>query len=80
MIPKLKKCLKLRADALITDNYYESDIAWVDMKTNQIDIITGPVETYEDLLFGYKAAHTTYVLIKNMHWSSQVGEICSTTS
>lgn len=71
---ELRKYLNLRAEALLTDNYYESDIAWMDMKTNQIDIITGPIETYEDQLFGYKAAHETYVLIKDMEWSERLAK------
>ncbi len=71
---ELKNYLKLRAEALLTDEYYESDIAWMDMKSNQIDIITGPIETYEDQLFGYKAAHETYVLIKDMEWSERLSK------
>ncbi|MBL6445060.1 Zn-dependent hydrolase [Fulvivirga sp. 29W222] len=71
---ELKKYLNLRAEALLTDNYYESDIAWMDMKTNQIDIITGPIETYEDQLYGYKAAHETYVLVKDMEWSKRLAK------
>jgi len=70
--PELKKYLNLRADAFLTDDYYASDIAWMDMKTNRIDIITGPIETYEDQLFGYKASHETYVLIKDMAWSKRL--------
>ena len=69
---ELKKYLNLRAEALLTDEYYASDIAWMDMKTNQIDIITGPIETYEDQLYGYKAAHETYVLVKDMEWSKRL--------
>lgn len=72
--PELKKYLTLRAQALLTDDYYASDIAWMDMKTNQIDMITGPIETYEDQLFGYKASHTTYILIKDMEWSERLSK------
>lgn len=68
----LRKYLELRADALVTDNYQESDMAWLDMKTNQIDLVIGPIETYEDQLFGYKAAHTAYVLVKDMDWSRRL--------
>lgn len=71
---ELKNYLNLRSDALLNDQYYESDIAWMDMVTNQIDIITGPIETYEDQLFGYKAAHETYVLIKDMEWSARLAK------
>lgn len=69
---ELKKYLTLRAEAFLTDEYYASDIAWMDMKTNPIDIITGPIETYEDGLFGYKASHETYVLIKDKAWSQRL--------
>lgn len=69
---ELKKYLTLRAEAFLTDEYYTSDIAWMDMKTNPIDIITGPIETYEDGLFGYKASHETYVLIKDKAWSQRL--------
>lgn len=69
---ELKKYLTLRAEAFLTDEYYASDIAWMDMKTNPIDIITGPIETYEDGMFGYKASHETYVLIKDKAWSQRL--------
>jgi hypothetical protein len=69
---ELKNYLTLRAEAFLTDDYYASDIAWMDMKTNRIDVITGPIESYEDQLFGYKAAHETYVLVKDMDWSARL--------
>ncbi len=69
---ELKKYLTLRAEAFLTDQYYASDIAWMDMKTNPIDIITGPIETYEDGLFGYKASHEAYILIKDKEWSKRL--------
>lgn len=62
----LKKYLELRAQALLDDNYQPSDLAWMDMKTNTLDIVIGPIETYEDQMFGNKAAHEGYVLIKDM--------------
>lgn len=74
---QLKQYIKLRAEALLNDEYYESDIAWMDMKDNQIDIIIGPIETYEDQLFGYKAAHEAYVLIKDMEWSERLAKYTS---
>lgn len=64
--------LNLRAEALLTDNYQPSDLAWMDMKSNQIDMVVGPIETYEDQLFGYKAAHEAYILIKDMEWSDRL--------
>jgi len=69
-----KKYLLLRASALLTDEYYESDVAWLNLKNNPIDIITGPIENYEDQLFGKKAAYTTYVLVKDMDWSNRLSK------
>lgn len=68
----LKNYLSTRAKALLTDDYYESDIAWLDMKTNSIDFVVGPIENYEDQLFGYKAAHESFILIKDKEWSRKL--------
>jgi Peptidase family M49 len=68
----LKRYLELRARALETDDYRPSDLAWMDMKSNGVDVVIGPIETYEDALFGYKAAHTAYVLIKDREWSERL--------
>jgi hypothetical protein len=54
--PGLAGYLALRADALETDDYQASDMAWMDMKDNPIDVVIGPIETYEDQLFGNKVA------------------------
>ncbi|MCP4457939.1 MAG: Zn-dependent hydrolase [Cytophagales bacterium] len=70
----LKTYLTLRADAILTDEYQPSDMAWMDMKTNGIDIIIGPIETYEDKLYNYKAAHEAYVLIKDKSWSKRLSK------
>ena len=72
--PGLKQYLTLRAAALLDDEYQPSDLAWMDMKTNPIDVVIGPIETYEDQLFGYKAAHEAYVLIKDMEWSDRLAK------
>ena len=68
----LASYLRARAKALRTDDYRASDLAWMDMKTNMIDVVIGPIETYEDLLFGYKAANTGYVLVKDRGWSERL--------
>ena len=68
----LKRYLELRAQALLTDQYQASDLAWLDMKSNVLDIVIGPIETYEDALFGYKAAHEAYVLVKDQEWSKRL--------
>jgi hypothetical protein len=70
--PGLKKYLALRAEALHTDDYYPSDIAWMEMKTNTLDFVIGPIETYEDQLYGYKAAHEAYVLVKDKTWTRRL--------
>ena len=70
--PGLKQYLSLRAQALRTDDYRASDRAWLDMKSNRIDLVIGPIETYEDALFGYKAAYEAYALIKDMEWSKRL--------
>ncbi len=72
-----KNYLIARAKALQTDEYYNSDVLWMDMKTNHLDIVIGPIETYEDQLFGYKAAHEAYVLIKDMEWSKKLAHFVS---
>lgn len=64
--------LRLRADALVTDDYQESDFAWMDVKSNPIDLVIGAIETYEDRLFGYRAAYEAYVLIKDQDWSDRL--------
>lgn len=69
---RLKRYLELRAEALLTDNYQPSDLAWMEMKTNAVDVVIGPIETYEDRLFGYKAAYEAYVLVKDKAWSRRL--------
>lgn len=71
---KLKEYLRLRAKAFLSDDYYESDMAWMDMKDNTIDFVVGPIENYEDELFGYKAAHEAAILIKDKEWSERLSK------
>ncbi len=66
--------LTLRADALLSNDYYASDMAWMDMKTNPVELVIGPIETYEDQLFGYRAAFESYVLLKDMAWSERLAK------
>lgn len=72
--PELKKYLNLRADALVTDNFTASDYAWLDMKTNDLDIIIGPIENYDDKLFNARASYEAYVLIKDKDWSKRLAK------
>ncbi len=69
-----KKYLELRAQALLSDEYQASDMAWMAMKTNHLDLVIGPIETYEDKLFGYKATYEGYVLVKDMSWSKKLAK------
>ncbi|HKY97612.1 MAG TPA: hypothetical protein VJL35_07130 [Gemmatimonadaceae bacterium] len=57
--------LRLRADALLTDDYYKSDAAWVDLENPKFDIIFAPYETYLDDLLGVKTSYGAAVLIRN---------------
>ena len=68
----LRNYLALRAEALRTDEYRESDMAWLDMKDNRVEVIIGPIEHYEDQLFGRKAAYEGFVLIKDLEWSERL--------
>lgn len=72
-----KKYLNLRADALVSDNYTASDYAWLDMKTNNLDIIIGPIENYEDKLFNARASYEAYVLVKDKVWSKRLAKYVS---
>jgi hypothetical protein len=69
--------LRLRADALVTDDYQESDLAWMDVKSNPIELVIGAIETYEDRLFGYKAAYESYVLINDQAWSERLAKFAA---
>jgi len=73
----LKNYLELRAQAFLDDKYQASDLAWMDMKTNTLDIVIGPIETYEDQLYGNKAAHEAYVLLKDRVWSEKLARFSS---
>jgi hypothetical protein len=73
----LKKYLTLRAEALLTDDYQPSDFAWMDMKTANIDFVVGPIENYEDALYGYKAAQEAFILIKDQAWSERLSKYAS---
>ncbi len=75
--PGLKKYLLERSKALMTSNYQPSDFAWMDMKSSNIDFVVGPIENYEDALFGYKSAFESFVLIKDIEWSKKLAKYAS---
>ncbi|MBI5325379.1 MAG: peptidase [Ignavibacteriae bacterium] len=64
--PTFKNYLMLRAKAIRTDDYFESDMAWMDIKNSDIDIVIGPIENYEDAIFNYKTAYECVVMIKDL--------------
>jgi hypothetical protein len=68
----LRRYLELRARALETDEYQPSDLAWLDMKNNTIEVVIGPIENYEDQLFGYKTSNEAFVLVKDREWSARL--------
>ena len=72
--PGLKNYLTLRAKAFLDDDYLASDLAWMDMQNNTLDFVVGPIETYEDQLFGYKASHSGQILVKDKAWSKRLSE------
>ena len=64
--------LRLRADALLTDDYFQSDLAWVDLKDPKFDVIFAPYETYLDDLLGVKGSFGAAVLIRNREESQRL--------
>ena len=63
--PSLKKFLTLRAQAFRTDDYFESELAWMDLKDTPIEVVIGPYETYTDTLYGRKTAFESFVTLRN---------------
>jgi hypothetical protein len=67
----LKKYLTLRADAFLSNDYYASDVAWMDLDA-PLDITIGPYETYNDEVFGYKAGFEAYITIRDERLTNQL--------
>jgi len=74
--PSLKAYLESRAQALLTDDYYDSDMKWMDL-AGDIEVVIGPYEVYEDRLLGYKAAFESFVCLVDHEASSKLQEIVS---
>lgn len=70
----LKNYLKERKKAFETDDYFASDMAWMDMKNSKLDFVVGPIENYEDRLFGTKAAYEAFVLVKDEQESGKLAK------
>ena len=69
----LKRFLSHRADAFLTDDYYESELAWMDLE-GPIEAAIGPYEVYTDNLFGYKTAFEAFITIKNPEESAALAK------
>ncbi len=74
---ELKNYLELRAKALLSNEYDSSDIAWINMRNNTLDIIIGPIEHYEDQLYNYRTAYEAYILVKDKSWSKKLEKYIS---
>jgi hypothetical protein len=72
----LKKFLNLRADAFLSNDYYESDLSWMDLDA-PLDITIGPYETYNDEIFGYKAAFESYVNVRDEEETAKLSAFTS---
>lgn len=68
----LKKYLEMRAKAIREDDYLASDMAWMDIHDNDIDVVIGPIENYEDALFNYKTAYECIVMVKDRDASKEL--------
>lgn len=64
--------LKQRAKDMLTDKYYESDLKWMDIKNNKIDIIIGPIQSDEDQFINTKTAYQSLILVKDKEWSNKL--------
>ena len=72
--PGLKNYLTERRKALLTDDYYQSDLAWMDMKQSKIDFVVGPIENYDDGLYGAKTSYESFILVKDEQWSNDLAK------
>ncbi|MDY5968670.1 MAG: Zn-dependent hydrolase [Bacteroidales bacterium] len=69
----LRNYLTLRREAICrTDNYFQSDMAWMDMKNSMIDFVVGPIENYDDALYGYRTSYESFILVKDTAWSNRL--------
>ena len=72
---RLARYLKLRARAFATNNYRESDMAWMDLGDGKLEVVIGPYEVYEDGLFGYKAAFEAFICVRDKKYSERLQKI-----
>ncbi|MDY0022277.1 dipeptidyl-peptidase 3 family protein [Arenimonas caeni] len=72
-----RRYLRLRADALVSGEYQASDMAWMEMKSSPIDVVIGPIESYQDALFGTKTAFEAFVLVRDIEWSERLSKFAA---
>lgn len=70
----MKKYLVERVKALQTNDYFASDMAWMDMKDSNLDFVVGPIENYDDELLGLKTSFEAFVLVKDLAWSKSLAK------
>jgi len=75
--PTLKDYLLKRAAAFLSNDYYESDMAWMDLKDHRIEVVIGPYEVYEDELFNYKAAFECFITLRDPEESNKLAKFGS---
>jgi hypothetical protein len=75
--PSLKRFLRLRAESFRTNQYHDSEVAWMNLEGNRVEPTLGPYEVYEDQLFGYKAAFESFVTLKDPAESARLEELVS---
>jgi len=75
--PSLKKYLNSRAEAFLSNDYFQSDMDWMDLKDHNIEIVIGPYEVYEDKLFGYKAAFEAFITIVDREESAKWAKVAT---
>jgi len=73
----LKNYLIARREAFRTDDYYQSDMIWMDMKDSPLDFVVGPIENYDDALHGIRCSQEAYVLIKDEQWSNDLSKFAA---
>lgn len=75
--PGLKNYLEKRIEAFKTDDYLESDLAWMDMKDSKVDFVTGPIESYDDMFRETKASYESFILLKDEARSKDLAKFVS---
>ena len=73
----LKKYLEARREAFRTDDYFNSDMVWMDMKDSKLDFVVGPIENYDDGINGLKCSHEAFVLVKDEAWSNDLSKFAA---